>query len=351
LSLHTLWVGSYTQSMGHVPDAKGRGIYTATLDSASGALEIRGDVAPVDNPSYMAWDARSELLFAVSESSNGPSQLSSYRLGEQGLCLVDRLTIAGVACCHVSTQFGRIFCSSYMSGSLIVCSHNQGLLSFEARFSYQGHGPNKQRQETSHIHQAIVSPENNWLYLCDLGADKIWCHRLKASLAAAESFTPVSAGAGPRHMVFHQTLPCAYALCELSAELLVFDYQATSGVLTKRQRLNTLPDDFIGQPAAAAIVIHPSGNALYISNRQHNSVSVYEIDAEGYLSFVSRFLTGREPRDINIDPTGQFLLVAHQDDDSISRHRLNPNSGLLEGESGELVACPTPVNLVFCHAS
>jgi len=348
LSLHTLWVGSYTQPMGHVPDAKGRGIYTATLDSASGALEIRADVAPVDNPSYMAWDAQSELLFAVSESANGPSQLSSYRLSEQGLSLVDKITIAGVACCHVSTQAGRIFCSSYMSGSLIVCSHNHGLLSFEARFSYQGDGPNRQRQEASHIHQAIVSPENNWLYLCDLGADKIWCHRLKATLEAAESFTEVNAGAGPRHMVFHPHLPRAYTLCELSAELVVFDYHSSTGALKGRQTLYTLPDEFDGQPAAAAIVVHPTGNALYVSNRQHNSVAVYTLDAEGCASFASRFLTGREPRDITLDPLGRFLLVAHQDDDSISRHKISPTSGLLEDELGELVACPTPVNMVFC---
>lgn len=351
MSLHTLWVGSYTQPMGHVPDAKGRGIYTATLNSTSGALNIRSDVAPVENPSYMAWDAQSELLFAVSESASGPSHLSSYRLGEQGLSLVDRLAIAGVACCHVSTQGGRIFCSSYMSGSLIVCSHNHGLLSFEARFSYQGDGPNRQRQEASHIHQAIVSPENNWLYLCDLGSDKIWCHRLKAKLEAAESFTAVTAGAGPRHMVFHPLLACAYALCELNAELLVFDYQASNGTLAKRQALYTLPDEFDGQPAAAAIVVHPSGKALYVSNRQHNSVSVYTLDPEGIVSFASRFLTGREPRDITLDPLGGFLLVAHQDDDSISRHRLNPISGLPEEEVGELVACPTPVNMVFCRSS
>jgi len=348
LSLHTLWIGSYTQPMGHAPDAKGRGIYTATLDSSTGALVIRGDVAPVDNPSYMAWDAPSELLFAVSESAEGPSQLSSYRLGEQGLCLVDRLTIAGVACCHVSSQSGRIFCSSYMSGSLIVCSHNHGLLSFEARFSYQGDGPNRQRQEASHIHQAIVSPESNWLYLCDLGSDKIWCHRLKATLEASESFTPLSPGAGPRHMVFHPTQACAYALCELNAELVVFDYQASNGALNERQTLYTLADEFDGQPAAAAIVVHPTGNALYVSNRQHNSISVYTIDTEGCVTFASRFLTGREPRDITLDPLGRFLLVAHQDDDSISRHRINPTSGLLEGEAGELVACPTPVNMVFC---
>jgi len=351
LSLHTLWIGSYTQPMGHVPDAKGRGIYTATLDSSTGALVIRGDATPVDNPSYMAWDALSELLFAVSESAEGPSQLSSYRLGEQGLCLVDRLTIAGVACCHVSSQGGRIFCSSYMSGSLIVCSHNHGLLSFEARFSYQGEGPDRARQQSSHIHQAIVSPENNWLYLCDLGADKIWCHRLKATLEATESFTPLSPGAGPRHMVFHPTLSCAYVLCELSAELVVYEYHASNGLLAKCQALNTLPEDFIGQPAAAAIIIHPSGNALYVSNRQHNSVCVYEIEADGCVSFTARFSTGREPRDITLDPLGRFLLVAHQDDDSIALHRVNPNSGFLDGDVGELVSCPTPVNLVFCQSS
>ena len=49
--------------------------------------------------------------------------------------------------------------------------------------------------------------------------------------------------------------------------------------VTWKQTLSTLPDNFAGTNTTAEIRIHPSGQFLYNTNRGHNSVTMYSVDA------------------------------------------------------------------------
>jgi 6-phosphogluconolactonase len=98
----------------------------------------------------------------------------------------------------------------------------------------------------------------------------------------------------------------------------------------------------------ADIHVHPSGRFLYMSNRGHNSIAVFAIDAS---TFALRRLqlepTGGDwPRNFAIDPSGRFLFVAHQRSNSIVTHRIDDKTGMLTA-TGATLDVPAPVCLQF----
>ncbi len=74
----------------------------------------------------------------------------------------------------------------------------------------------------------------------------------------------------------------------------------------------TVRDSFAG------IQISPSGDRLYVSNRGHDSISIFEIEADGSLVRLAiRPCGGKRPRNITISPGGHFLLVANQESNEV----------------------------------
>ncbi|ETJ00218.1 MAG: hypothetical protein Q611_LSC00120G0001, partial [Leuconostoc sp. DORA_2] len=69
----------------------------------------------------------------------------------------------------------------------------------------------------------------------------------------------------------------------------------------------------------------------YVSNRGHNSLAVFKVTHQGrVLDLVQTIGTaGDFPRDFNIDPSGQYIVVANQNTDNVTVFRRNQESGLL----------------------
>ncbi len=343
------FVGSYTMPAGHVKYGHGEGISSCRLNLETGEITREHVLGGIDNPSYLARDPRSPFLYVASESFEGLSRVHSFQIGtDNHLTAVSEQPTHGGANCHVHCFGDQLFSASYVNGNMAVYSIDNGRLSFDQLAKYQGNGPNTNRQESAHAHQAMTTPDGRWLYVCDLGSDKIWRHSLNRFKGEPDGFTRVPGGSGPRHLAFHPTMPFAYVVSELSTHLLVCDYDAETGGLTIVEELTTLPQDYNGTPAAAAVRVHPAGRAIYFSNRQHNSVTTFSIDGTGSLKLVNCQLSGgEEPRDINVDPSGQFLLIANQDGDNIAVRRLDPKTGLPGSELIHKFVCKTPVNIEF----
>jgi 6-phosphogluconolactonase len=91
-----------------------------------------------------------------------------------------------------------------------------------------------------------------------------------------------------------------------------------------------LADGFQGQVGAADIHISADGKFLYSTNRgDANEIEVYAINpANGKLVFVQRTSSlGKTPRNFEIDPSGNFLLVANQNSDDVFIFRINKTTG------------------------
>jgi 6-phosphogluconolactonase len=358
-SLDKLWVyvGTYTQK------GTSKGIYLFDFDPASGKLTSRALAAKAKNPSFLAIAPDRRHLYAVSEVENLDGKrsggVSAFAIdpGSGDLSLLNQQPSGGAGPCHlVVDRAGKhVLVANYGGGSVSVLPiEPDGRLGKATAFvQHKGSGPNRERQEGPHAHSINLDAANHFAVVADLGLDKVFVYRFnpeKGTLAPNDppsvSLTP---GAGPRHFAFHPNGTHAYVINEIDSTVTPFAYDGGRGTLEPIQTVSTLPQGFKGNNSTTAEVqVHPSGRFLYGSNRGHNSISVFAIDAKtGRLRWVGNQAEGiKTPRNFGIDPTGKYLLVANQDSDSIVVFRIDGQTGELH-PTGVTVEVPMPVCVKF----
>jgi len=322
-----LFVGTYTDGGAFVPTASGQGIMRCRFDTATGAFSELDCAAEVVNPSWIHLTDHGRRLFAVSECFDRFGQVVGFDVENDG-----RLKAAGSRCshglatCHLIATDTHIYAASYLDGRLSVHARKGARVS-EAMdvIAYEGSGPDKGRQEAAHAHQAVLSPNGRWLYVCDLGSDCIWRHALDQGVveAAKPIFQP--AGSGPRHLIFHPEKPLAWVVCELTACILTFSWNPASGELGLRHTLRfEKPEGFGDCGAGAAIHLHPSRKLLAISERSAHSVLLFSLSDDGELTPKQRIQNrGKTPRDFAFTSDGRWLLVVYQDSHAIESHAID----------------------------
>jgi 6-phosphogluconolactonase len=217
---------------------------------------------------------------------------------------------------------------------------------------HRGTGPNAERQEAAHAHCIVTDPTDRFALAADLGIDRVLVYRLdldNGSLHHIESGDAhLKPGAGPRHLAFHSKLPLLFVANELDSTVTSLRLDGESGALTELETRSALPTGWSGTSYAADIHVAPSGRALYVSNRGHNSIAVFSVaESTGALALEQTIPTdGDWPRNFSLDPTGRWLLVANQRSGSIVVFARDPESGRLTATQRRL-AIPSPVCLRF----
>lgn len=349
------FIGSYSTKGPYVPQANGEGISSCVLDISSGQIKKIDLLPETGNITYLSKNSADDMLFAACDQFFSEGQVKAFSIDPSGsLKLVSTIDNAGTSTCHIASDISgkKIFASSYGDGKLFCYQFDENVITKNPQIlSYMGSGPNTERQEMSHIHQAVVSPSQKWLFACDLGSDKIWVHNLEsATIGDIQLTDPVEilAGYGPRHMVCHPLLGLGYVFCELNSHVLTYKINEDNGSMQLIADHKTLFNTDCSIPAGAAIRLHPSFKSLYTSERCNNSISVFSINEAGNLKYVTQFSTrGKTPRDFNIDPSGNWLLVANQDSDQIIPFKLDTVTGLPTGDVGKSYICGTPVCITF----
>jgi len=257
--------------------------------------------------------------------------------------------------CHIAVdpQGGHVFVANGQ-GSVVgrYIEEDGALGEVTARMPHEGSSVHPTRQRNPHTHAVDFSPDGQFLFVSDLGIDKVKIYRYDSETGALEPNDPpymeTAPGAGPRHFTFHPSSAFAYVINELDNTITAFAYDAESGGLETLDTVSTLPGDFDEDNTTAEVVAHPSGRFLYGSNRGHDSIVVFSIDeTSGQLTLIDHTSTqGEAPRNFNIDPTGTYLLAANQNTDNVVAFRIDEESGLLTPTGGE-VETPLPVCVVF----
>jgi 6-phosphogluconolactonase len=189
--------------------------------------------------------------------------------------------------------------------------------------------------------------------VADVGVDKIYTFRVDQSSGAITPHDPpflaVEAGRGPRHLAIHPSGRFLYANNESGSSVTAFEVK--EGTLKELQTLSSLPADYTGRNSTAEIQIDRAGKFLYISNRGHDSIAVFEVDQDsGMLTAVEHVLTqGKTPRNFSLDPTGQYLLAGNQNSDTLVQFRVDPTTGRLTA-TGLTQEIPTPSCVLFVRA-
>jgi 6-phosphogluconolactonase len=311
----------------------------------------------VCNPSYLAIGAGGDRLYACTESrmlQKGSVSAFRFHRNSGRLQLINKVSSGGDNPAYVSvTRSGKwVAVANYSGGSLSVYPvlEDGGLRPLVQNVRHFGHGTDPLRQEKPHVHSALFSPDDKYLYVQDLGLDRITIGPFDeaAPEPAGKPATMITtaAGGGPRHLVFHPNKKYAYLIEEMGGSVDVYRYNATTGGLDSLQRIAAHPDTARGPFRSADIHVSPDGRFLYASNRAESTIAIFLIDpATGMLKPVGYASTlGKEPRNFTLDPTGKWLLVANQESNSIVIFSVDRKTGMLH-QQGQGLVVPAPTCL------
>lgn len=342
--------GTYTSGNSH-------GIYVHEFNTTDASTKLV-DSAKLANPSYLTVSPGKKYVYAVSESAGekspgGRVAAFSFNNGTGSLQLLNQQPSSGNNPCYVSIdKTGRwVFTGNYSSGTLAVLPvlANGSLEKPSTSIQHTGQSVNTDRQNSPHVHATVLSPDNKYLFVPDLGLDKLMRYKFdkrKGSLVpASDPFVMTKPGSGPRHFVFHPNKKYAYLVEELTGSVSAYTYHPKTGKLSLTQNISTLPPEFLGYAGSADIHVSPDGKFLYASNRgESNTIVIYVINKkDGYLTLVGHQSTlGKTPRHFSFDPGGNFLLVANQNSDDIVIFKINKATGLLT-DSGKRILVSKPV--------
>ncbi len=343
-----LYVGNYSN-----------GIQAFQYDPQTLALQPLGMVGEVQRPSFLTLHPNGRFLYAVSELGNdngseGYVYAFSVDKSTGKLQFLNRQSSGGGGACHlVVNKNGKfLLVANYGSGSVadFPLKPDGTIGSLASKVQFEGSGPNPKRQKGPHAHAVVLSPDNRFLYVPDLGTDQVRIFKFDQATGALTPNQParVKPGAGPRHFTISPDGHFAYVVDEMGSSVTAFKLDASSGALTEIEAVSTLPDDNTKVNNSAEIQIDPAGKFLYASNRGHDSIAVFAIDGQsGKLNRVQIVASGgATPRNFTIDSTGKHLLAANQDSNNIVLFDRDVKTGKLT-PVGKTVTTPSPVCLLF----
>lgn len=345
-----LITGTYTTG-------KSEGIYVYKFNNMDGSAREVSHVK-ISNPSYVAVSPRDSFLYAVQENAaaNGKGgEITAFSFNKENgtLTYINQQPSGGNHPCYVAVDKtgAWVVVGNYSSGSLSVFPvlANGALGAAVTSIQHSGSGPNAARQQPPHVHCTLFSADNRFLFVPDLGIDKIMIYAFDVATGklnpASQPFAQSLAGAGPRHFCFHPSAKYAYLAEEMSGTVVAFKYR--KGRLKKLQRISCMPAGDSSNASTADIHISPDGKFLYVSNRApSNTIAIFKINyKKGTLLPVAHQPTlGQAPRNFNFDPTGNFLLVANQNSDNIVIFKIDKETGLLT-DTGNRITVGNPVCL------
>lgn len=346
-----VYIGTYTRG-------GSQGIYLSELDLAGGRLAPAELAAKLANPSFLAIHPGRPLLYAVGEigdfqgKKTGAVNAFSVDPTTGKLALLNQQSSQGTGPCHaVVDRNGRNVLVANYGGGSIAClpiREDGSLGQATSSIQHEGSGVDPRRQEGPHAHSINLDAAGRFALVADLGLDKILVYRFDAADGKLTPndppWTKLAPGSGPRHFAFHPSGRYAYVISELSSMVTALQYDAGRGTLTALQTVSTLPEGFDGRSTTAEVQVHPSGRFLYGSNRGHDSIACFAVDAAtGKLSPLGHQSTqGKTPRNFSIDPTGSYLLAANQSTDNVVVFRIDPKTGELR-PTGHSISVAMPV--------
>lgn len=366
-----VYVGTYTApntAPGGTAPSQALGVYVFKLDPRTGALSPVQVVPNIPNPSWVTLDPGLRYLYAVSELSswNGTSNsggLTAYAVNQANgnLTLLNNQPTMGAIPAFVSVDpTGRYALVANYNGanySVLPIQGDGSLGPPSDVHAVTGTGPNADRQEAPHPHQIQFGPAGHFVFGNDLGTDRVWTWTLQSGKLVpnapppappAPPYAQVAGGSGPRHTAFHPSGKFAYVISEMASSITAFALDEARGTMLWLQTVSSLPPRFTGTSAGGEIVMHPSGQFVYGSNRGHNSIVGFTIDqSTGKLDPIGWASTqGSIPRSFNIDPSGALLLAANQNSNNIVPFAIHPKTGMLK-PTHHITQTPTPVCIQF----
>lgn len=335
-----LMIGSYTK------DNPGIEVYDVSqLKNIKKSYSLH-----VPNASYQTLSPDGKYMFSVTEKGPEESRVSAFRKKKDGQfkLINQQSTQAADPCYVVYRQASQtVYTANYSGGSVSVFKTKNGaLMPLAQKIQYSGSGSIKNRQESSHAHKVVLSPDQKELFVTDLGTDKIYQHQILADGTLSSQFKTYSIkpGKGPRHLIFHPNGKIVYVINELNGTVDVFSY-----VNHQLNEIQTIQADFSPQEVKASADIHLSKDAKWLisSNRiTSDNLSIFKVQNDGKLIFDHQVNVGAKPRNFTFDPSGKYVFVASSGENKVQVFSFNSVNGQLN-DTGVIIEVQNPVCLTF----
>jgi len=346
---YKLFVGGSAKEEGE------KGMSVFSFNSQNGSLKLISEADVGQNPSYFCYSSKNELFYVLNEvmEFNGDfgGGLTALRYDKETNRLEklsDMVIPYGGPCfISMSADSGYLFMANYPKGSIaVVRLDEKGLpTTVSDTILYV-----KENPDTSHAHMILSDPAGKYVYVTDLGLDRIIAYDFdgkEGKLNQLENgIATFPEGSGPRHFTFNSDGTILYVINELGSTITVFNVDVRQG-LNSVQTVSTVRKDYPEQNYCADIHLGKDGRYLYGSNRGENTIVTFRVGNSGLLDLAGHTSCGANwPRNFTIDPSGKYLLVGNQKSDTVSVFRIDRKTGLPSKLSG-FTAVRSPACLKF----
>lgn len=344
-----LIVGTYTKN------CENKGIYVYDFNAITGDFKLKSNTENVNNPSYLAISDDKKFVYAINQNGN-ESFVSAFEFDFKSgnLKFLNKQNAVGADPCFILNDLKNVFLANYSGGNITVFGkNNDGSLTPNLQvMQHFGKSKNAKRQEKPHVHQVQFSPDKKFVFAVDLGTDKVYSYKYdvdkKQNLLEKFDSTAVKPGSGPRHLTFSKNGKFVYLLQELDGTISTFNYE--NGKLSLLEENQITDDLFKGEISAADIHVSPDEKFLYATNRgTANEIICFAVKKNGRLDYrFTKSTEGTTPRNFAIDPTGNFLVIANQNSNTIVIFKIDKTSGNITPTGKSIEVC-APVCLVFAE--
>lgn len=329
MSGRAIYLGSFTSHTG----GKGPGISLTHQDPDTGELSMVGLVAEGASPAFLAWHPDGRHLYAVNEDT--AAGVTAYEVAADGtLRELGKQLTGGKGACHLTVHptGTHVIAANYGSGSVSVlpldADGNVGERTDLVQ--HEGRGPNPDRQNEPHAHQARVDPSGQWVLVNDLGTDAVCVYTLDRGTGrlrpAPVPFGRATPGSGPRHLVFGDGY--VYVAGELDSTVQIFSWDANLGAL---DLVGTSPS-IVADPGEgnypSEIARSEDGRFCYVANRGRDQITTLSVDGAHVRPVADVPTGGAWPRHMAV--VGEYLYVANERSHQVTHFKLDPNTGVPE---------------------
>ncbi|OSC97584.1 putative isomerase YbhE [Trametes coccinea BRFM310] len=272
MAVHRILVASYTNE-----------IYTLAFEPDAPSLKLVSTVTVGHHPSWITPHPKDKnVVFAGVEQTEGKIAVLKYDQEGRGT-VIGEIPSAGADPCSLLALSDELLVGNYSSGTFTTVPLSvepPHLLADKTTVvQFSGTGPNKERQEASHLHQVIKHPQRDEVLIPDLGADKT--RRLAREPDGKweeKGVVSYKAGSGPRHVAFFEDV--LYTLLELTSEVSAHRFPALPSEPELLDTVSTMahpppPPDSAYMLASEILIPTPNASYpspyIYVSNRNDPS--------------------------------------------------------------------------------
>ena len=322
-------------------DVNSSGLKLYHFDKSGKGFELLLQKKLPFNPIHIVFSQNRKFIYSACSHSSKSGYITAHEidLEKQTLTLINSQNSGGLTPCYVSLDLANRFllAANYSSGTFCCypIQDNGGLGSSIQTVHHHGQSVHPERQTEPHIHCILTDPTNYFVYAADLGADQIVTYSFNPNTGVIKKIhdgvTILPPGSGPRHLYFHPKYLWVYLITELSN--IIHCYKIDDGSnLTETHQISTIPENQNRESFSADIAIDPLGLFLYTSNRGLDCISIFRISQiDGTLKYLTTVSAeGKYPWSLDINSTGDFLIVTNKLSNNIVFFQRNNENGMLD---------------------